>query len=293
MITFAIPYYKNRELLHRAIRSVLAQTSPDWKLLVCDDGPDGQIIKLVESFADSRMRYVHNGARLGMVGNWNRCLDLVNTPYVTLLHADDELEPHYYSTMQAGWKAHPTATALFCRARIIDDKSRPVFSFPDFYKRLLTPRANEPLALEGEAGIGQLLRGCFLFCPTACFRKEALGPSHFSPQWQMVQDLELWTRLLGQGAKLVQLPQVAYAYRRHSANSTVEYTANLTRFEEEAKLYGSLAENLKARGWIHAAAIAKRATVLKLNLAYCIVQDIVRFEFAAAFQKARFLLKLR
>src|SRR5437016_5010424 len=39
-LTVAIPFYKGQDYLRRAIESVLRQSSPDWRLVVCDDGPE-------------------------------------------------------------------------------------------------------------------------------------------------------------------------------------------------------------------------------------------------------------
>src|SRR5262245_61189654 len=120
-ITFAIPFYTGGEYLRCAVESVLRQTRPDWELLVCDDaGPEPGTEALLRSFADARVRYVRNEANLGMIGNWNQCLDLARTDLVTLLHADDALLPGYADLMVKAAAGHPRAAAFFCAARIID-----------------------------------------------------------------------------------------------------------------------------------------------------------------------------
>ena len=292
MITFAIPFYKDRDYLHRALRSVLAQTNGAWRVLICDDGDDPHVEKIVERLGDSRVRYYRNPQRLGMVGNWNRCLELADTEYVTLLHADDELLPHYVEAIKVGWQSFPEAVLLFPRARVIDAKSRPIFSFPDFYKSLLVPARSQAYRLLGEQGVRRLLKGNFIFCPSVCMRKSALGTHRFSPKWKMVQDLELWTRLLLRGGELVGLPETAYAYRRHDKNSTTEYTQNLLRFREESLLYAELANTLAQVGAASAARVARRATIIKLNVAYCLVKDLCGFHWRAAGEKAAFLREL-
>src|SRR4051812_27167102 len=100
-ITFAVPYYRGLAYLRRAIESVFAQHSPDWKLIVVDDGSDEPAEALVQQFPDPRVSYLRNTATLGMAGNWNRCLDLAQTNLVTVLHADDELLPNYVQLMAA------------------------------------------------------------------------------------------------------------------------------------------------------------------------------------------------
>ncbi len=291
MITFAIPFYRNLELLERAVRSVLAQTDSDWKLIISDDGSEPGVREFVDGLVDSRVRYVHNAARLGMVGNWNRCLELADTDRVTLLHGDDEVLPGYSALMKDMAEWYPDATAYFCRARIIDVQGKAVFSFPDFTKAVLMPSRTKIIRLKGEPGLRALLRGCFIFCPSVCFRKSALGAERFDPRWEMVQDLDLWSRLLFKGSELVGLPDFGYAYRRHPQNSTTAYTENALRFREETAIYREIAERGSQNGWNRAAAVARRAAIVKLNLTYCALQDLAGLQFTSAGEKLSLLAR--
>src|SRR4051812_10332837 len=105
-LTIAIPFYKGHDYLRRAIESVLRQSSPDWRLVVCDDGPEPGTAELVAGFDDPRIRYEQNARNLGMAGNWNRCLDLATTDLVNLLHNDDELLPNYVAEMLAAGRSY-------------------------------------------------------------------------------------------------------------------------------------------------------------------------------------------
>ena len=61
--------------------------------MVDDAGPDPEACELVAGYADDRLTYVRNETNLGLAGNWNTCLRIAETEYVTLFHADDELDP--------------------------------------------------------------------------------------------------------------------------------------------------------------------------------------------------------
>lgn len=289
-ITFAIPFYKNRAFLERAVLSVLAQADSRWSLIISDDASKEDPREWIEGLRDSRIQIVRNPSRLGMVGNWNRCLELAQMDLVTILHSDDELLPDYTARMLQAAEAFPQAVALFCRAVVIDGSGKRVFSFPDFYKTLLMPSRKMTVALEGEEGVRRLLKGNFLFCPTVCFRKSVLGAERFSENWKMVQDLDLWTRLLIAGKSIVGIPDFAYAYRRHDSNSTVEYTKSLLRFEEESALYLELASRISH--WPDAASVAQARRIIKLNTTYCLASDVLRLRWKSADQKARFLAGL-
>lgn len=295
MITFAVPFYRGTDYLERAVRSVLSQTSPAWRLVVSDDSPDGGGADVLRSIADPRVSYRRNQRPLGMAGNWNRCLELADTDLVTILHADDELLPQYAAAMASGAAAHPRAAALYCRAVIIGPHGRPVFSLPDRVKEALAPRPGGSARLAGAAGIAALLRGNFIICPTVCYRMPRLMGRTFDERWRFVLDLDFFTRLLIEGEEIIGLPVTAYAYRRHAGNATAEYTETLLRFEEEAALYDRLTDVARGRGdgWETVQRLGRQKRILKLHLLYRVLVDVARLRLGPAARKARRLFRLR
>jgi GT2 family glycosyltransferase len=291
-LTIAIPFYKGHAYLRLAIESVRRQTSPDWRLDVCDDGPEPGARELVESFRDPRIRYLRNERNLGMAGNWNRCLEVAETDLVNLLHNDDELLPNYVEDMLRAGREFPDVAAFFCRAKVIDAAGRPSFSFVDSIKRFLQPHAKGPLVLEGRSAVEALMHGDFIMCPTVCYRRRRLPAERFRPDWKMVLDLDFFTRILLDGGTMVGLPAVAYAYRRHPENATTAYTESLLRFEEESHLHDRVAEIARERGWPEVARVASGKRIIKLHLLFRIAQDLSRLRLRASARKSAFLAGL-
>lgn len=301
VITLAIPFYRDRTLLERALRSVFAQSNTGWELLIVDDaGPEGDLTPWIAATYGSAFcgRNVRNAENLGMAGNWNRCLDLAHTPWVTLLHSDDELSPDYVDIMVRAIReseGNHEIAGIFCQARIIgsapscmDDPSRPVFSFVDWYKTWLAPSGRGAVIWAGEPAAHKLIQGNFIMCPTVCYRKDALAGERFSSQWRMVLDLEFTIRLLLQGRSLVGLPERAYAYRRHPGNATNTYNDSFLRFDEEIRLFERLAVDFERKGWGRAARAARKRHIIQLHLCYGILTDLVSGRIRTALRKARY-----
>lgn len=290
VVTISIPFYSDLDLLRLAVESVVAQSSPYWRLIVCDDHDEVSGVQdLCDSFGDSRVKCFRNKKNLGMARNWNRCLDVADTDLVALLHADDELLPNYVDYMSTAAREFPKAVALYCRTRIINRLGRRRFSIPDAAKSMLQPNGSEPTTLSGEQSVAALLRGNFIMCPTLCYRKSILRARRFKTEWQFVQDLELTTRLLMEGETIVGLPEKLYAYRRHKDNATAKYTKNLLRFEEEFEFYEKLASQLREVAWNRAAEIAQHAKIIKLHMAFQTVRDVATFHPKLAWTKWRLL----
>lgn len=292
LVTIAIPFHRGRDYLRVAIESVLAQQSPDWRLLLVDDSGGGEDCEQVAAeFDDRRLVVHHNPANLGMVASWNRCFDLAESDLVTLLHADDRLEPGYVGLMQQLARLHREAAAFFCGAHIIDAAGGARFSFADSIKRVFVPGGDEEVVLAGRAAVRALMRGNFIMCPTLCYRKSALAGERFSPDWKQVQDLEFTTRLLMDGRKLVGVREEAYAYRRHAQAATSLQSDNLLRFDEEFRLFECVAERADALGWEDVARVSRRKAIVRLQLAYRAVADALGGRPGRALVKLRFLLQ--
>jgi glycosyltransferase involved in cell wall biosynthesis len=293
-LTIAIPFHRGLDYLASAIDSALAQECPDWMLFVSDDsGQGGEVGELVSSYRDPRVSYHRNERNLGMVANWNTCIDRAETDLVALLHADDRLEPDYASVMLELAERHPDAAACFCDARIIDARGRRRFSFADATKRFFVPRGESEYALRGRRAVGALMRGNFIMCPTLCFRKSALGGERFCDSWEQVQDLEFTTRLLMQGRSLVGSRRAAYAYRRHEESATARQSESLLRFDEEFRLFDQVAARAEELGWSDVARLSRRKAIVRLHLLYRIARDAATLRPASALEKLRFLLTRR
>lgn len=292
-VTFAIPFYRGVPYLERTLKSILAQQDPGWEAVVCDDGSEAGVEAVVRDVGRGRIRYDRNATNLGMAGNFNRCIEIATTELVTVLHADDELEPSYCGTMREAAARHPQAAALFCRAQIIDERSTPHFSLTDVVKDLLLhPSPKQELVLEGEPAVRALLRGNFIMAPTLCFRKNVLGDRRFPDGVKFVMDWELTTRILLDGDHLVSVPQRCYRYRRHEENATSIYTRTQLRFREESEFYDRMRDKMHARGWRDCERLAKNKQIIKLNIGYRALKNAVLLDLGEASRGIRLLREL-
>lgn len=285
-ITFAIPFYSTPEYLDAAISSVLKQTYSDWELLVVDDrSPHAGIKAQVEGYNDSRIRYALNEQNLGQAGNWNRCLELATTDYVTLLHADDMLQPHYAATMVDAFKRYPDAAAISCRSHFVNKDGKRIFTIPDLYKSALLPSFFAPFILQGEAGLRALIKGNFIVCPTLCYQRSKLKELRFLPDFKCAPDLDFMSRMLVEGLQIVGIPVPAFSYRRHEESGTAVFRRNMQQFEEEIRLLDIIAERAASVGWKKASRAAQRKTVVSLRLGFFGLRDLLALRLSSSMAK--------
>ncbi len=98
-ITIAVTVYDRRQYLSQAISSALDQTVPVRVIVVEDCGPDVGMERFVCEKFGNRIKYFRNPRRRGLFGNWNACLELCETRWLSILHDDDFLKPCLAETM--------------------------------------------------------------------------------------------------------------------------------------------------------------------------------------------------
>ena len=105
--TIIIPYYqKERGILHRALKSVFAQTHPDFDVIVVDDASPSPVeLDLDQLSLEERARItVIKQPNAGPGGARNMGLDHVpaDTTYVAFLDSDDEWTPDHLKNAVIG-----------------------------------------------------------------------------------------------------------------------------------------------------------------------------------------------
>lgn len=281
-ITFAIPFYSDVPYLVRTLRSILAQRDDAWDAIVVDDGNAPGVADTVAAIGGGRIRYQKNPKNLGLGGNFNRCFDVAETAFVTVLHADDELLPGYTGAMRAAAAQHPEAAAFYCGATIIGPDSRPRFSLADIVKDRCNPARRSNRVLAGEEGVRALLVANFIVAPTLCFRRSHLGGRRFPEEYRFVLDWALTMQLLLDGESIVGLAERLYLYRRHANNMTEQLTKTHQRFREESAFYDHIRDAARVRRWDACVALAEKKRMVKLHVTYRALKSLALGELSDA-----------
>lgn len=96
--------YNGMATVERAINSVLAQTSPDWELLVVDDrstdGSQNFVRQIIEGVGGSKIRLIERQTNGGGPGpGRNTGVEHAQGKYIAFLDCDDEVLPEYLATL--------------------------------------------------------------------------------------------------------------------------------------------------------------------------------------------------
>ena len=177
MATFDImlPYYGDVALMQDAVRSVLAQTDPDWRLTVVDDGCEPGVPEWFAALGDDRVRYRRNPENLGITRNFQKCVDLLELERAVIMGCDDLLHPHYLATVRAILAENPGVGMVQPGVEVIDGSGAVTEGLVDKVKRrLYAPSVQGRRRMGGEELAASLLRGNWLYFPSICWRSDAV-----------------------------------------------------------------------------------------------------------------------
>lgn len=134
-LTIVLATYNRPDSLNVAIRSVLLQTLPDWRLLVVGDGCDERTERAVADFADARIAYVNLPSRCGEQALPNSIgMALARSEFIALLNHDDVLLADHLALAVARLRETGgdlfVGKAAFARfsAALPDGRRMPIFS---------------------------------------------------------------------------------------------------------------------------------------------------------------------
>ena len=117
-VSVLMPTYGQAAFVGRAIESLLAQTLPDWELIVVDDAsPDETGAQVAPYLADRRVCYRRLEQNVGLGAALNVALDLARAPLVAYLPSDDVYHADHLASLVAALTDRAGAVLGFAGVR--------------------------------------------------------------------------------------------------------------------------------------------------------------------------------
>ncbi|MDX6758112.1 MULTISPECIES: glycosyltransferase family 2 protein [Streptomyces] len=270
MVTFdfMLPYYGDVQLMQDAVRSVLAQTDRDFRLVVIDDGKEPDVPGWFAALGDERVHYTRNEQNLGITKNFQKCVRLSEADYVVVMGCDDLLHPHYLETVRSIIEERPGIGMVQPGVEVIDGTGQVTQGglADNTKKRLYAPQVKGRRLMGGEELAASVLRGNWLYFPSIAWRGEVLRKVNFRDDYSVIQDLALVVDLLEAGEQMViDNTTTVFQYRRHAVSESSVQAFSGTRFAEAERYFSAVAARMDARGWPKAARAARFHSASRLH----------------------------
>ena len=196
-----VPAYNRAGMLRRSLASVWEQKPAlPASVIVVDDGSDDDTAAVAAEMGATVVRHARNE---GLSAARNSGLRAAAEPWVALLDSDDEWLSHHLATVWPLRAGHVlvAGSAIHCG----EDPRADRFAGP-LTRRPLVLRRGEQLIYPSNV----------VPVSAALFKRElALTAGGFRPHHGVVEDLDMWLRLLQQGTAVCS-PRVTIIYHRHA-----------------------------------------------------------------------------
>jgi glycosyltransferase involved in cell wall biosynthesis len=254
-----IPTYNGDRYLEKTLRSVLDQDPGDhvMQIEVIDDRSSQESPEaLVDRVGQGRVSFFQNPTNLGLIGNWNQCIQRAKGQWVHILHQDDIVLPGFYQQLQAATPSSSSVGAAFSRFTFMDED--------DLWHGLSHIERRTPGVLEHwleKIAVVQLIQFPAMVVRRSVY--EHLGG--FCADVHYAADWEMWKRIAAHYEVWFE-PQVLACYRQHSGSETsrmVSLGLDIADIRKaiamsESYLPGEKAEELSERAREHYALYALR-----------------------------------
>ncbi len=225
-VTVAVMSYNNARYIGQTIESVLTQEGVNVELIVFDDQSSDDTLKVLDSFVGRPgFRYEVNPKNLGMMGNYNRCVESGSAPYVVVLGSDDLIYPGHLASLFASLELHPGSALAYSQCNWIDEHGH-LICYAEHQGHL-------PHSYFGHRDeVVDLLRFDNYITPSAVMLRRSFlqtvklthGELHRAEL--IAGDWELWTRIARTYPNFVFLRQATVGYRIHGGQVSRSFYAS-------------------------------------------------------------------
>jgi glycosyltransferase involved in cell wall biosynthesis len=290
-IDILLPFWGDVAYLKQAVRSIQAQTDPDWRLVVVDDCyPGPTVADWFGSLNDPRVEYTRNPSNLGANANYRQALRFARAERVVVMGADDVMLPNYLTEVRRLVAVRPDAAVIQPLVRVIDEAGREINPLTDRIKALVKPTGRGVRTLEGEPLSASLLTANWTYFPALCWDRAVVSRLGFRAGLDVVQDLALLLDVCAEGGVMVVGDVPAFQYRRHSSSDSAVRALSGTRFAEERRFFATMSREFGAHGWWRTARAARWHLTSRLHAATLVPVAARNRDLAAMGQLVRHAL---
>lgn len=93
LVSICIPVYNGEKHLMQCLDSAISQSYLNTEIIITDDGSTDNSLEIIKKYAllDSRIKLFVNSQNLGLVNNWNHCMEHTSGEWIKFLFQDDYL----------------------------------------------------------------------------------------------------------------------------------------------------------------------------------------------------------
>ena len=220
-VSICIPTYNRSDYLKYSVNSVLAQTYTDFELIICDDGSTDDTPNVVNSWKDSRIRYLRHPKNIGRSRNMRSGFDAAVGDYFIKFDDDDALTSEFLEKTVQVLDSHAEVDFVCTDHWVInaqnqrEEAATKANSAKWGKDKLIVGKIDN---LIGETFVKQSLQ-----VGSTLFRRACLSTvNYMRPEADGCEDFDLLVRLAIAGFQGYFLPELLMEYRFHGGQTSLK-----------------------------------------------------------------------
>lgn len=213
-ITVLMTVRNGEPYISDAVSSILNQTYVGFRFLIVDNASIDNSVATIKSLHDSRIDIVELKENIGQTAALNHALEMIDTPWVARMDADDISLPSRLELQMAYIGSNPDVTLLGTGVQWINSDDR-------IFKNSKIVVNDSDIRWMHLTGYGAFAHSSVMFSTEAA--RQAGG---YPIDYTYAQDYALWCRMLEIG-KAANIPQQLVHLRQHDSNTTNSEKAEL------------------------------------------------------------------
>jgi GT2 family glycosyltransferase len=208
-LSICIPAFKAERYLPATLDTVVAQTYPDWEVILVEDGSQDRAEEMFRAFASAvrqPTRFIRHEVNQGLPATRNTAIRAARADWIVLLDSDDLWRPDHLAHLVACAARQPEAELIHAGSVLFDSESG----------RELEVRA--PSAAVAGGFPLSLFQGDYIIQPSSVMLRKSLWSrvGGFNPSFRYVEDREMWLRCARAGAPFAHTGENTCLYRKHA-----------------------------------------------------------------------------
>jgi glycosyltransferase involved in cell wall biosynthesis len=209
MISICIPTYNRAKYLESLLDILIKLPIQSHEIIVVDNHSTDNTCELLKKAKYERLKFFQNSENLGMVKNWNRCIELASGKYIIIVHSDDSVSPDLFKYYLKIIKTYPDAGLIFSYPQIINENNEIIG---------IDRRLNRGLIFKGTSFFELLIPYNLPSASGVLIKKECYQKvGNFDPNLVFLPDHDMWLRIAF-NYTTIYIDKPLFSYRKHLEN---------------------------------------------------------------------------
>lgn len=205
------------DMLLSAVRSVLSQSVSDIELIICDDGSENDIEKMLDGIKDSRVKLIFFKENKGLAAALNACIDVASGKYIARQDDDDISLPGRFEKQTEYLENHGDTYFIGTDCELYSQGE-------GVYGERIMPKTVDKRSF--------LFNSPFIH-GSMMFRREVFDKERYRTlgKNRKYEDYDLFMRLCADGFKSANLPEKLYRFHYDRSTRRVSFSMRCDEFK--------------------------------------------------------------